>query len=139
LLRWAGAWVGNNVRICSSATVLGTGALKIGNDTWIGHQVLIVSTSRIEIGCCVDIAPRVFIGNGSHQLDPIGAHAAGAGTTGDVVVGDGVWLCAGALLLPGVSIGEKAVVAAGAVVTRDVPARKIVGGVPAAILKDLAP
>jgi len=137
LLRWAGAVVGKNVRICSSAKVLGTGALKIGDDTWIGHQVLIVSTSKVEIGSCVDIAPRVFIGTGSHQLDPVGEHSAGVGINRDVVVGAGVWLCAGASVLPGVCIGEKAVVAAGAVVTKDVLARKIVGGIPAAVIKDL--
>lgn len=139
MLRWAGVEVGNNVRVCSSATILGTGSLEIGDDTWIGHQTLIVSSSRVRIGKSVDIAPRVFIGTGSHQLDPDGAHSAGAGISREVVIGDGVWLCAGALILPGVSIGDKSVVAAGAVVTKDVLPRKIVGGVPAAVIKDLAP
>jgi acetyltransferase-like isoleucine patch superfamily enzyme len=48
-----------------------------------------------------------------------------------------VWIGAGATILPGVTIGENAIVAAGAVVSRDVPANTIVGGIPAKILKDL--
>jgi acetyltransferase-like isoleucine patch superfamily enzyme len=137
LLRWAGAKVGSNVRVCSSVTILGPGSLKISDDTWIGHQVLIVSNSSVKIGSCVDIAPRVFIGTGTHQIDPEGKHSAGSGINRDVVVGDGVWLGVCATILPGISIGHKAVVAAGAVVTRDVPERKVVGGIPAEILKDL--
>ena len=86
----------------------------------------------------MDIGPRVFIGTGTHQLDPVGLHSAGLGVNKDVVVGSGAWLCASATILPGVSIGQKAVVAAGAVVTGNVPERKIAGGVPARVLKDLA-
>jgi acetyltransferase-like isoleucine patch superfamily enzyme len=137
LLRWAGIKVGHNVRVCSSVTILGSGSLEIGDDTWVGHQVLIISSSCVRIGSCVDIAPRVFIGTGTHQLDAEGKHSAGLGINRDVVIGDGVWLGACCTLLPGITIGTKAVVAAGAVVTRDVPERKVVGGIPAEILKDL--
>lgn len=137
LLRWAGAKVGSNVRVCSSVTILGPGCLEIGDDTWVGHQVFIVSSSSVRIGRCVDIAPKVFIGTGTHQLDPKGKHSAGLGINRDVVIGDGVWLGVCSTILPGISIGHKAVVAAGAVVTRDVPERKVVGGIPAEILKDL--
>lgn len=137
LLRWAGAKLGRNVRICSSATFLGNGSLEIGDDTWIGQQVLIICSSQVRIGRCVDIGPRVFIGTGTHELDPVGTHSAGAGVNSDVTISDGVWLCASATILPGTTVGAKAVVGAGAVVNRDVPARKIVGGVPARVLKDL--
>lgn len=135
LLRWAGATIGKGVKICSSATVLGTGALEIGDDSWIGHQVLIASSSCVRIGRCVDIAPRVFVGTGTHQLDPKGTHSAGVGISQDVVIGDGAWLGACATILPGVSIGQKAVIAAGAVVTRDVPAQSLAGGVPARVIR----
>jgi acetyltransferase-like isoleucine patch superfamily enzyme len=137
LLRWMGIKVGRGVRVCSSVTFLGNGCLEIGDDTWIGQQVLIICSSHICIGSNVDIGPRVFIGTGTHQLDPVGLHSAGVGVNKDVVVGNGAWLCASATILPGVSIGQKAVVAAGAVVTENVPDRKIVGGVPARGLKDL--
>ena len=137
LIRWAGAKVGDNVRICSSATILGHGSLEIGDNTWIGQQVLIVCSSCVRIGKCVDVAPKVFIGTGTHQLDAAGEHSAGSGISRDVTIGDGVWLCVCSAVLPGLSIGTKSVVAAGAVVIRDVPEKIIVGGVPAQKLKDL--
>jgi acetyltransferase-like isoleucine patch superfamily enzyme len=111
--------------------------LEIGDDTWIGHQVFIASGSSVRVGKCVDIAPKVFIGTGTHELDTEGEHSAGPGINRDVIIDDGVWLGACATILPGTSIGHKSVVAAGSVVSRDVPERKIVGGVPAKILKNL--
>ena len=137
LLSWAGAAVGNNVRICSSVNILGVGSLEIGEDTWIGHQTLIICNSRVSIGKKVDVAPKVFIGTGTHVLDPVGDHSAGQGINKDVVVEDGVWLGVGCLILPGVSIGQKAVVGAGAVVTRNVSSRAIVAGIPAKVIKCL--
>lgn len=137
LLRWMGVKVGHNVRVCSSATFFGIGCLEIGDDTWIGQQVLIVCSSRVSIGSCVDIGPRVFIGTGTHRLDSIGRHSAGEGINSDVSIGDGVWLCACSIVLPGISVGTKAVVAAGSLVNQNVPARAIVGGVPARTLKEL--
>jgi maltose O-acetyltransferase len=77
----------------------------------------------------------VFIGTGTHQIDPIGSHSAGTGVSRDVVIGDGVWLGACSTILPGVSVGAKAVVAAGAVVTHDVPPRSLVAGIPARVIK----
>jgi acetyltransferase-like isoleucine patch superfamily enzyme len=134
LLRRAGAQVADGVRICSSATVFGSDALTIGASTWIGHQVLIVVSAPVSIGADVDLAPRVFIGTGSHQIDADGARSAGAGISQPVVIEDGVWIGAGAIILPGVRIGRKAVVGAGALVRSDVPAGAIVAGVPAKII-----
>ena len=55
-----------------------------------------------------------------------------------MTIGNNVWLGGGAKLLPGVTIGDGAIVAAGAVVTRDVPENTIVGGVPASIMRQLS-
>lgn len=137
LLRLAGAHIGRNVRVCSSVTILGTGDLIIGDDTWVGHQVFILTSSCITIGKNVDIAPRVYIGTGTHKIDRVGDRSAGEGVSMEVIIGDGAWLCAGCLILPGVSVGKKTVVAAGAVVTRPCGDMKVVGGVPATELKDL--
>ena len=137
LLRLAGARLGDNVRICSSALFVGAGELSIGDDTWIGHQVLISTSSRVTIGSAVDIGPRVYIGTGTHEVDPIGAHSAGKGISRDVVISDGVWIGANSLILPGVTIGVKSVIAAGAVVVKNVPPHVIVGGIPAVIIRDL--
>jgi acetyltransferase-like isoleucine patch superfamily enzyme len=138
LLRWCGAQVGRNVRVCSSVTILGGGDLSFGDDVWVGHGTFIFSGSAIRIGSCVDIGPQVYIGTGTHELDLSGSHAAGPVKQADVEIGAGVWLCARAVVLPGVTIGTKAVVAAGAVVTQDVPDRCLVGGVPARVLKTLS-
>ena len=137
LLRWSGVQVGKNIRFCSSAAVHGRGELVIGDETWIGHQVLIVCNSRVQIGSCVDIGPRASIGTGTHEVDASGPHSAGKGISGDVSIGDGTWVCSAVVILPGVSVGSKAVLAAGAVVTKDVAEKTIVGGVPARFIKNV--
>lgn len=137
LMRFAGARLGHNVRICSSVLVVGSGDLSVGDDTWVGHQALISATSRITIGGSVDIGPRVYIGTGTHVIDSQGRHTAGIGINRDIVIGNGVWLGANCVVLPGVTIGEKSVVAAGAVVTENVPPRFLVGGVPAKFIRRL--
>ena len=131
LWRWAGAKRGRNVRICSSAFVIGSGELEIGDDSWIGHQVYIETSSKVEIGSHVDIAPRVYIGTGTHEIDATGEHSAGEGMSKPIMIEDGVWLGANAMVLPGVTIGMKSVIGAGAVVTRDIDALKVAIGLPA--------
>jgi acetyltransferase-like isoleucine patch superfamily enzyme len=137
LLRLAGARLGRNVRLCSSATVIGAGRLTIGDGAWIGHQVLICVGSNVEIGENVDVGPRVYIGTGSHEIDASGLRAAGKGINGDVRIGDGVWLGVACIILPGVAVGRKAVVAAGAVVIEDVPQGVLVAGAPAKVVRQI--
>lgn len=131
LWRWAGAKIGRNVRICSSAFIIGSGQLVIRDDTWIGHQVFIETSSKVEIGSHVDIAPRVYIGTGTHEIDATGMHSAGLGMSKPIIIEDGVWLGANAIVLPGVTIGMKSVIGAGAVVTRNIDALKVAIGLPA--------
>ena len=70
LLRWAGATVGKNVRINSSAVFSGNGDLSIGEDVWIGAGSVImpVAPARVTIGNHVDIGPGVMILTGSHEI-----------------------------------------------------------------------
>lgn len=137
LFRWAGAKIGHNVRICSSAIIIGSGELEIGDSTWIGHRVMLVASSSIKIGKNVDVAPNVFIGNGTHEVTPDGERIADIEVTKDVVIGDGCWLCANSAILPGVTIGKKCVVAAGAVVTKSFDDLKLIAGIPAEAKKGL--
>lgn len=139
LLRWCGAAIGPNVRICSSAVFWGTGQLEIGEDVWIGHEVRITSNACVRIGACVDIAPQVVISTGTHEIDTNGPHSAGRGINLNVTICDGVWIGIRCTVLPGVTVGRKSVVAAGAVVTRDVPEMCLAAGVPAVIKKRLLP
>lgn len=139
LLRCAGANIGKNVRICSSAMIIGAGNLTIGDNTWIGHRCLLIASSSIRIGKNVDIAPNVFIGNGTHKITPERKRIADIEISKDVVIGDGCWLCANVSILAGVLIGNKCVVAAGSVVTKSFENMnmKLLAGVPAVIKKDL--
>lgn len=131
LLRKTGAKIGNNVRICSSVKIVGSARLSIGNDTWIGHDVFISLADNVNIGNCVDIAPRVIICTGSHRLDAVGKHTAGEGYTETITIDNGVWIGIGATILPGVFIGEKSMVAACSLVNKSIPPYTVVKGIPA--------
>jgi acetyltransferase-like isoleucine patch superfamily enzyme len=130
LYNWAGAVLDKNVRVCSSVVILGNGSLIIGSGTWVGHEAMIVTGSRVEIGSDADIAPRVYIGTGTHETGSHGK-AAGRGLHRDVSIGDGAWIGACALILPGVTVGPGCAVGAGAVVTRSVTSGTKVAGNPA--------
>jgi maltose O-acetyltransferase len=131
MLRLAGVQCAPTARIVSSARIV-TRNLAIGHDTFIGHQVLIggPEENRIVIGSHVDVAPRVVIVAGSHEIDMLGAHSAGPGKGGDVTIEDGVWIGANSTVIPGVRIGQKAVIGAGSVVCRDVPPFTVAVGNP---------
>lgn len=122
LLKFAGIKCNLSARIISSARIV-TLNVSIGEDTFIGHQVLISGSiqNKIQIGKNVDLAPRVCIISGSHEIDMIGEHSAGVGSGGDVIIEDGVWIGANSTILPGVRIGKKAVIGAGSIVTKNIP------------------
>lgn len=138
LLRLAGAQIGKNVRVCSSVMIIGAGELTIGDNTWLGHRCLISASSSIHIGKNVDIAPNVFIGNGTHGITPERERIADIELSKDIAIGDGCWLCANVSVLAGVTIGDKCVVAAGSVVTKSMPqSLQLIAGVPAVTKKKL--
>lgn len=101
--------------------------VSIGNDTIIGERAVLDGRGRIMIGDHVDIASEVMIYNAEHNL---------SSSTFDheikpVTIDDYVFIGPRAILLPGVHIKKGAVIAAGAVVTKDVDEKQIVGGIPA--------
>lgn len=115
LYKWAGVNVGENVRICSSARFMGAGQLTIGDNTWIGpHCLLSVSSSAVIGGHC-NLAPRVMLLTGTHEIDLQGESVAGRGRNEDIEIGAGSWICAGAIVLGGTVIGRKSILAAGSV------------------------
>lgn len=142
MLRWCGARIGTNVRICSTAQISGCGELSIGDNTWVGSETIISSGATIHIGANVDIGPRVCIVTGSHEIDPIGVHSAGPGYNSDLYIKDGVWIGAGSILVPAPKntiriIGKKTVIAAGSVVTTNAKDYSIIAGVPARYLRSI--
>ncbi len=120
----------------------------IARDVTIKHGTY-TNTGKIQTACIgmyVSIGPDVLIGLTEHNLDywtlsPIEArenHIKGSPTDKEskqVVVHDGCWIGAGSIILQGVSIGHKAVVAAGSVVTKNIPPLEVWGGVPARFIK----
>jgi acetyltransferase-like isoleucine patch superfamily enzyme len=137
LLRWAGAEVGTNVRVVSNARFYLTGRLVIGDHTWIGHETLVVGgDADVVIGSRVDIAPRVLLVTGSHELFTTNDRAAGKGYSSPIVIEDGAWIGTSSTILGGVIVGSCAVVAAGALVNSDVESRCMYGGVPARSLNN---
>lgn len=136
LLRCTGAKIGKNVRICSSAIFIGSGELTIGDNTWIGPHCLISVSSMIKIGANCDIAPKVYIGNGTHIITPDSSRIANIEISKDIVIGDGCWICVNSTILPGAEIGEKCVVAAGSVVTQSfTDSLCLLAGIPAVVKK----
>ena len=138
LWKMAGVEVGEKVRICSSVTIIGNGELIIGAQTWIGPKAFISSSEKVEIGECCDIAPRVYIGDGTHSIELDSERIAGKGKTHPIKIGNGCWLAANCTILPGVNIADKCIVAAGAVVTKSFPDREsLIAGIPAGIKKNI--
>jgi maltose O-acetyltransferase len=101
--------------------------IKIGEDTIIGNNVFLDGRAPLIIGNHVDIAAEVLVYNSEHDINSDDFHA----TEEPVEIGDYVFIGPRAIILPGVKVGKGAVIAAGAVVTCDVPEFTIVGGVPA--------
>lgn len=133
LYRWAGLKIGNNVRICSSSRFLGDGEIILGNNVWIGQECLLTSAgkSSIIIEDHARLAMRVLIVTGFHNITPDGDCILGEGTSSKIIISKGSTILSNSTILPGIHIGEKAVVAAGAVVTKDVEPYTLVAGVPA--------
>ena len=103
--------------------------LEIGDGSFLNYRTEIVAHERVSIGRGCLLAWDVqVLDSDSHRID-------GAPHTAPVSIGDGVWVGCRATVLKGVTIGEGAVVAAGSVVTRDVPPRALVGGNPARVLR----
>jgi maltose O-acetyltransferase len=109
----------------------------IGRNFKVGFNVILDCHAQITIGDDVFCGHAVQILTGGHDYTKRGEARQRAITARPVTIGDGAWICSGALLCPGVTIGAHAVVGPGAVVMRNVPRGAIVGGNPARIIRRL--
>jgi maltose O-acetyltransferase len=139
LLRWRLLrLLGLDIENCVVAPGLfvGGGDISIGRDCYINCGVFLDSSAHISIGARTSLGPLVAILTSTHD---IGGPEERAGQQNDlpVEVGEGCWIGARCTILPGVSIGEGCVVAAGSVVASDCRAHGLFAGVPAVLKKEL--
>ena len=130
---------GENIRIGNNFRSMGhdylyadEGSIEIGNNMSMNTNVQIgASSGKIVIGNNVLIGPNVVLRAADHGLSKGAAIASQAHSSGEIIIEDDVWIGANAVILRNVRLGQGCVVAAGAVVTIDVAALVVVGGVPA--------
>lgn len=133
--------IGDRVQLHSTLARLEVGALaggilRIGVGTGINYGSAVCASHSITIGEWCLIGQHVLIFDTAwHYLDP--ARRMERPEPEPVVIGDNVWIGTRAMIMPGVTIGKDAVVAAGSVVTTDVPERHIAAGIPAKVIREI--
>jgi len=138
--------LGRNVTLSGEQVWIAGGSgharrLEIGDDTYVGHAVQIVAGSSVSIGKHVLVANRVVMnGYDGHPLDPLARarnEPPGPDGEGPIRLEDFCWIGNDAMILKNVTIGRGAVVAAGSLVTRDVPPLTVVAGIPARTVREI--
>ncbi len=110
--------------------------ITIGRGTYINFGCTILDVCKVEIGENVLIAPGVQIVAATHPIDPV-QRKSGKENGKPVKIGNNVWLGAGVIVCPGVTIGENTTVGAGSVVVKNIPANCIAVGNPCKVLRTL--
>ncbi|KAI8319971.1 trimeric LpxA-like protein [Martensiomyces pterosporus] len=111
----------------------------VGKGFYMNGMCTILDCARVDIGDDVLLAPNVQIYTAEHPTDPAARLSELINSARPVKIGNNVWIGGSAVILPGVTIGDGVTVAAGAVVTKDVPDNVVVAGNPARIVKHVKP
>jgi acetyltransferase-like isoleucine patch superfamily enzyme len=146
----------SDIELGEYVTIYGTihsqsgGKVQMGDYTRLGNNSIIRSVEKVLIGSYTAIADNVVIAdNGNHPIDPVFRRKMKEDTLdgpmrlwknaehAPVIIGENVWICENVRINRGVTIGDNSIIAAGAIVTHDVPANVIVGGLPAKIIKHI--
>jgi maltose O-acetyltransferase len=119
--------------ISTSITVDPNASLTIGNKVFINYGVDIGCTKNIKIGNDTKIGPLTnIIDSDFHKVEP-----SKDVTCKEIIIGNNVWIGRQCVILPGVTIGDNSVIAAGSIVTKDVPPNVLVGGIPSRVIKEI--
>ncbi len=112
--------------------------ISVGDQVYFNFNCVILDVTPVRIGNRCLFGPNVQLYAATHPLD---AKIRGSMLENGkpIHIGDDVWVGGGAIICPGVTVGDRSVIAAGAVVTKDVPSDVVVGGNPAKILKQIPP
>lgn len=132
--RAAGVDVDPDARLVSTVRIWTSGPVSIGAGTFLGHEVMIVGGNAPVTGANCDIAPRVLLVTGTHQDGGID-RAAGPGLSNPIHIREGVWVGAASTILGAVEIGNGAMIGAGSLVNKSVPAQMIAAGNPCRVIK----
>jgi acetyltransferase-like isoleucine patch superfamily enzyme len=109
--------------------------IRVGRQVFVNQNCTFYDLGGLDISDDVMIGPNVSIITTGHPLEPSQRRAATIGKP--IVIERGVWIAPGAIIIGGVTVGEHSVIAAGSVVTRDVPANSLVGGNPARVIRSI--
>jgi maltose O-acetyltransferase len=110
--------------------------IRIGTDCFINTNTVFLDCAEIKVGDHSQLGPAVQVLTADHPRDPE-LRLADVELARPVIVGANVWIGGGAILCPGVTIGDHSVIGAGSVVTRDVPERVIAAGNPCRVIRQL--
>lgn len=108
----------------------------VGDNFFLNVNCKLMDSGKITIGDNVFIAPNVCIITEEHAME-VEQRIAGLEYTHPVTIGDNVWICAGVIVLPGVTIGSNCVIGAGSVVTKDIPPNSLAVGNPCKVIREL--
>lgn len=128
----AGMQLGRCSTLHTGVRVYDPRGIKIGEGSIIGYATFIDGRDHVQIGNHTDIASEVMIYSSEHDIDSPEFEASSA----KVIIGDYVFIGPRAIIMPGVTIKDRAIVAAGAVVTKDVESGVVVGGIPAKFIRN---
>lgn len=109
--------------------------IRVGNRVFINQNCTFYSLADITLGDDVMIGPNVSLITSEHPVAPSQRHAYLIGRP--IVIGKGAWIAAGVTIIGGVTVGENSVVAAGSVVTRDIPPNTLAAGNPAKVIRSI--
>lgn len=135
LLRWRGARIGERLKLWRDVYIDDYRNLVVGSDVSISKGAMFICAGGVTLGDEAMIGYGAQLVTAGHTITDVGESMRFSGLTiAPIVVERGAWVGAGAILLPGVTLGEGSVVAAGAVITKDVEPFTVVAGVPGKVV-----
>ena len=107
-----------------------------GNNVYANFNLTLVDDTHIYVGDCTMFAPNVVVSTAGHPIE-ISLREKGYQFTSPIHIGRNCWIGSGALILPGVTIGDNTVIGAGSVVTKDIPANVVAYGNPCRVIREI--
>ncbi len=129
--------LGRDTYLADNVQLQASGCLRIGNGTHIFQSSILMANGKsvLRIGANCQIAHFVSLKTSHHEIDPYGKCIGGMEKFTNISIGAGCWLCASCVVIPGVTVGDHCLIAAGSVVIRDCLPYSLYAGCPASLKK----